>query len=67
MPSSESGSIRQGKFLPFPSPVRVETPPEFGEPIRTGGYINDRPCWVLLKKVTVLIKLGKNVRFSAFT
>ena len=63
------GRVRQHPstqiFLPLPSPAHVETPHEFGEPIRTRGYINDRPYWVHLKQVTVRIKFGKNVRFSA--
>ena len=32
------------RFLPLPSPENVRTPPEFGEPIRVGDYVNDRLC-----------------------
>ena len=49
------------KFLPLPSPQHVPTPPEFGEPIRVGDYVNDRPCWVNLRELTVLLKIGQRV------
>ena len=49
------------RFLPLPSPENVRTPPEFGEPIRVGDYVNDRPCWVNLKELTVLLKFGQRV------
>ena len=49
------------KFLPLPSPEYVPTPPEFGEPIRVGAYVNDRPCWVNLRELTVILKVGQRV------
>ena len=49
------------RFLPLPSSRHVPTPPQFGEPIRVGGYVNDRPCWVDLRELTILIDFGKRV------
>ena len=49
------------RFLPLPSPENVRTPPEFGEPIRVGAYVNDRPCWVNLRELTVILKVGQRV------
>ena len=53
------------RFLPFPATEKVDTPAGFGEPINVKGYVNDRPCWVLMRQHTVLVAVGKKVKFSA--
>ena len=53
------------RFLPFPATEKVDTPAGFGEPISVKGYVNDRPCWVLMRQHTVLLAIGKKVKFSA--
>ena len=52
-------------FLPLPCLVHSETPLKFGKPIQTEGYSNGRPCGIFLEQHTVLIDIGKRVRFSA--
>lgn len=52
--------------IPVPNTAVLQTTDALGEPIKFGGYINDRPCWVQVKRHVVTLEVAQKVNMLPF-
>ena len=52
--------------IPVPNTTELQTPGAFRKPLKAGGYINDRPCWIQVQRHVVTLEVGQKVKILPF-